>query len=119
MKIMRKYLWLMILMALPITSHSSQFEFRWPGQNLEAIYLYDFIGSQNLAGFESPFLSYKRDIYLSVGFAIKIEPGIEKEIPFIGVNHEFEDRFSIGLFLGKDFELGEEIAGFKANFELW
>lgn len=110
---------LLMFMGMCGISQSKSIEWKWPGQDTSVVYLYDFVGDQNFVGLETPVLSYKKKIDLTIGFATKVEEDIEKEIPFAGLKKYVSNRISIGAFLGREFQEGESIAGIKANIQLW
>jgi len=98
-----------------------------PGANTDIVYLYDFVGEKSLVGAETPFLKFKKVLngwYLTGGWAKSInsnEP--DKGVGFLGGHYEapklFNDKFSIGVYVGRDWKQKENIAGIKSNIQLW
>lgn len=95
-----------------------------PFKEVSGVYLYDLFARETLLGAETPLISY-RNLTGVVGAVTDMDGNDSVAgIPFVGAHvyapeDWFTERFTVGLFYGRDFKRGENIGGFKASLKLW
>lgn len=99
------------------------------------VYLYDFIGKENLLGLETALLRIEKwkNATVVVGAVADIDGGGDSALtgegreflngkPFVGLHMDvpeflLDDKIKIGGFYGRDFSQGKNIIGLKSSFE--
>lgn len=127
---MKKFLAVAVLMfAFAMPSPAVDYKFgplnvNVPFTTVNAVYLYDVINRETLLGAETPVASYK-NIQAVIGAVGDVEKAESKAgIPFLGVHiwapeGLFSEKFTLGIFGGRDWDRGETIGGVKASMNLW
>lgn len=110
-----------ILNAKPIELNLGFMQFVLPFQETNAVYLYDVIQYKNMVGAETT-IARSGNFKGTFGAADVEEKG--ETFPYISVDYDmgadyFGERFSIGVFYGRDFDMKENRGGIKASILLW
>jgi len=92
-----------------------------PFQEVNAVYLYDLINSENMLGAETPVVESGK--WKGVIGAADVE-GSDKALPYVGFDVAVSDKyfgehFNLGGFLAYDFDTKEKRGGVKASMLLW
>jgi hypothetical protein len=109
------------LQAAPIEWDLKIIKLIMPFQEVNAVYLYDFVNSENMGGIETPIAASGK--WTGVVGAADVE-GSDEAIPYVGFDvaisdKYFGERFNLGGFLAYDFDTEEERVGLKASILLW
>ncbi len=121
---------LLAVALLFIASHVKAESIEWdlkiiklvlPFQDVNSVYLYDLINSENMGGIETPIA--KSGKWSGVIGAADVE-GSDEALPYVGFDIEvsdkyFGEKFNLGGFLAYDFDTEEQRAGLKASILLW
>ena len=98
--------------------------FNIPLANVSGVYLYDLINRETLLGVETKVASYK-NVTAVIGAVGDIEKAESRSgVPFLGFHVQVPadwttETFQAGIFGGRDFKRGENIAGVKASLKIW
>lgn len=118
---------------IPFTAQWKDYTFYTPVlSDLSVGYAYDFIGRESLVLGEFKIVDYKSRFYLTGGGLLEAssnDSGELKEqdrdflsgIPFVGIHTPIPlagDRWTLGWFYARDFDLDKNLTGFKTNYSV-
>jgi len=144
---MRKIMAVLILTFLGGLTQARSFEWEYPVndwgtfivpfRHLNTVYLYDFVGKENLVAGETPFFrfdKYAEGLTLTVGavgdfsdenageLRGRTRRFLESGTPFIGGHFDvslIENRWFVGAHIGRNLEEGVNIAGVKSSLRIY
>lgn len=128
---LKKLSFLLVFISLVPSSHgfSTTYNFgdvkvNLPFKNVSCVYLYDLVQRETLIGAETPLMTYK-NVTGVIGATTDMN-GTDSVagVPFVGLHVKapetwFNDIFTVGCFVGRDFKRGVGMAGLKASIKLW
>lgn len=124
----------------PAVAGDKPFTYQWKDytlytpvlSDLSVGYAYDFIGAESLVLGEFKVVDWKSKAYLTAGGLLNASSNDEGElkesdrdfldgIPFIGLHTPMPiagNRWTIGWFYARDFDLSKNLTGFKTNYDV-